>query len=326
MPLEIKDLVGMSEPMTKLIDVVSTAVGTLYRPRQIRSEADARAYEIKTIARAKMEAETDQRMAQFQALQDRLSKITNEFPELAERAKLRLLTREIEGQINVEQIADQAALALPNEVSNDPISTDWRRKFFQEAENVCEVDMQTLWGKVLAGEIAQPGSFGLRTLETLKQLTREEAELFRKMCGLAMDDGSVAIPGFNINEDLKAFGFSYENILRLRDAGLLLHGDSIHKSFAQVEPIVPSEEYKVVLTNNGVFIELSGPALTALNQPSLIFTQAGQELQGLINKEPNESYLTKLGADLRQRGVVAKRGISVPQDTNTSLIVFDQEL
>jgi len=326
MSFEVKDLVGLSKPLEKLIEVVSSAVGTVYRPRQIRSDADAKAYEIKMLERAKVEAELDGSSARFHALQDRVSAIAKEYPELAERAKQRLLAREIEGQLNVEQIADQAVLALPAAVSNEPVSADWRRKFFMEAENVCEVDMQALWGKVLAGEIAQPGSFGLRTLETLKQLTREEAEMFRKMCGLAMNDGAVLIPGFDINTALKAFDFDFNSILQLRDAGLVMHGDGICKNFAPVEPMAPPFDYKVTLMNNGVVIQLSGPGLLTLNHLSLIFTQAGRELQRLIANEPNDAYFSQLGATLRQRSVVAKRGSLVPQDANSSLIVFEQDL
>lgn len=324
MPLEIKDLAGLSAPLTKLIEVCSSGVGTLWRPRSIRNEADAKAYEIRAIERAKIEAEIDGQALQFQAVQERISRLAEEFPDLAARAKQRLLTREIEGQLNVEQIAEHAALALPNAVSNEPLSADWRRKFFQEAENVCEVDMQELWGKVLAGEVAQPGSFSLRSLETLKQVSRHEAELFRSLCRLAMDDGSVALPGHDINTALKPYSISFDVILQLRDAGLVQHGDHIHKSFTEID--VDAVEPKSVFTNNGVFIELSGPRLASLRQPSLILTQSGKELQRLIGNDPNDAYLSAYGAWIRQHGIKAKRGTLVPQDENTSLLVFEQDL
>ena len=40
------------KPLEKLIDVVSKGIGTLYRPRQIRKEADARAAALSRICRA----------------------------------------------------------------------------------------------------------------------------------------------------------------------------------------------------------------------------------------------------------------------------------
>jgi hypothetical protein len=40
------------KPIQKLIEVMSNAIGTLYKPNAIRKEADAEAYRIKTIGRA----------------------------------------------------------------------------------------------------------------------------------------------------------------------------------------------------------------------------------------------------------------------------------
>lgn len=325
MPLEIKDLVGLSEPLKKLVESCSAGVGTLWRPRSIRNEADAKAYEIKAIERAKVEAEIDGQALQFQATQDRIAQLAEKYPDLAARAKQRLLTREIEGQLNVEQIAEHAALALPAAVSNEPVSADWRRKFFQEAENVCEVDMQELWGKVLAGEVTQPGSFSLRTLETLKQLSKHEAELFRTVCRLAMDDGSVALPSSDINTALKPYGITYDVILQLRDAGLVQNGDHIHRNYgSQFGP--EEQQCKLILRNNGIFIELSGASLRWLNQPSLVLTQSGRELQRLIGNDPNDAYLSAYAASMRERGIVAKRGAFVPQDEDSALLVFEQDL
>ena len=326
MTLEVKDLAGLSQPLTKLIEVVSAAVGAHYRPRAMRAEADARAYEIKTIARAEAEATVETQNIQIAAVTDRIQLMLRDHPELAERARQRLLAREIEGQLNVESIADCASRALPPAVSQEPVSADWRRKFFLEAENVCEVDLQLLWGKVLAGEVAAPGAFGLRTLDTLRQLSRAEAELFRHACAIAMDGGWIAIPGFNLNTSLQPFGLTYSDILSLRDAGLILDGDHIHKDFRPNEPPTEPANQSTVLCNNSVLIEFSGPPSGSLKIPALVFTRAGQELQRLI--EPNEtpSYLSALGSTLRQQGHVVKRGTPIPHGESASIITFEQDL
>lgn len=326
MVLEVKDIVGLSKPLTKLIEVVSDATGALYRPRAIRAEADARAYETKVLSHAQAEAAADAKNIEFAAATDRINSMLRDHPEIAERAKRRLLAREIEGQLNVDSIADFAAQALPAAVSEDPVSPDWRRKFFLEAENVCEADLQLLWGKVLAGEIATPGAFGLRTLDTLRQLSRAEAELFRRACAIAMSTGWIALPNLDLNTSLKPFGFTYGDILSLRDAGLLLHGDHIHKDFRSIEPAREPTAQMTLLINNGAHIQLSGPAMASLQIPALVFTRAGQELQRLI--EPNETpeYLRALGTALRQRGVVAKRGTPVPQGDGISVITFEHDL
>jgi hypothetical protein len=326
MSFEVKDLAGLSQPLTKLVEVVSTAIGAIYRPHGIKSEAEAKAHEIKALAKAAAEADVEAHHIKVNAIEQRIATLAQANPELAERARLRLLTKEIEGQLNVEKIAEQAALALPDFVSPEPVSPDWRRKFFQEAENVCEIDMQLLWGKVLAGEISQPGSFGLRTLETLKQLSRRDAELFRQICSLAMSDGWIAIPGHDLNAALKQYEITYGTILELRDAGLIRNGDGICKSFQFSPGYENPEKHRAILINNGVFLELSGPALSATQIPSLIFTKAGSELQRLIENNPREDYLSSLGSIMRQRGITVKRGTHVSQSDSVSMLIFEQAL
>ena len=292
----------------------------------MKAEADARAYEIKAIARAEAEVATETKNIQIAAVVDRIQSMLRDHPELAERARQRLLAREIEGQLNVESIADCASQSLPAAVTQEPVSSDWRRKFFLEAENVCEADLQLLWGKVLAGEAAAPGAFSLRMLDTLRQLSRAEAELFRNACAIAMNDGWIAIPGFNLNTSLKPFGLTYSDILSLRDAGLVLDGDHIYKDFRSSEPLAEPAKQSTVLFNNGVMIEISSPHLGAHQIAALAFTRAGQELQHLI--EPNETsgYLNLLGSALRQRGLVVKRGTPVPYGEGASIITFEQDL
>lgn len=47
--MEIKDLAGISKPLTKLIDVCSKGLGHISEPYLIRKRAEAKAYEIETI-------------------------------------------------------------------------------------------------------------------------------------------------------------------------------------------------------------------------------------------------------------------------------------
>lgn len=50
--IEISDVFGLSEPLSKLIDVASAACGKVYEPLHIKKLADAKAYEIKKISEA----------------------------------------------------------------------------------------------------------------------------------------------------------------------------------------------------------------------------------------------------------------------------------
>ncbi len=52
----MQDLVGLSGAAKEIVNAISRGVGTLYRPRAIRTEAEAEAYAIKIRARAEAEA------------------------------------------------------------------------------------------------------------------------------------------------------------------------------------------------------------------------------------------------------------------------------
>jgi hypothetical protein len=312
MPTDVKDLAGLSQPIVKLIDVVSSAIGMQYRPRAVRAEAGARAYELKAIAKAKAEAATETLAIEHHSKLQRISELSLSNPELADRLRQRMLVREIEGQQNVEAILDNACRALPPTVSPEPVNPDWRRRFFFEAENICDVDLQVLWGKVLAGELTAPGSFAIRTIETMRNLSKTEAEVFRVACSLAMSVGWIATLGPDLLTCLKPFGLTYDDILVLRDAGLAQPGDRLHKDFTPARPIPASSRYAFLIHNNGIPIELSGPGLAHLKAPAIVFTQAARELQRLIEVSPNAAYLAALRTNLLESGVSATPGDPLP--------------
>lgn len=326
--IEVKDLIGLNQPLTKLVEVVSLAIGSTFRPIQIRREADAKAYA--TVAMAKAEAEANVAAKQIALIdkQKTIDQLGVAHPEIAERAKQRLLTKEIEGLLNIEAIAQIAAAELPAVVPEQPMNQDWRRKFFSDAENICEQDMQMLWGKVLAGELARPGHFSLRTLNTLRQLSPAEAHTFARMCGLAMEEGWVALLGHDINTSLLPFGIDYQDFMVLRDAGLLMENDSLSKSFSAPTELQSSEtEYQTLLVNNGLRILLHMQRSVKPSVRALIFTNAGKELQALIPNALNENYLKALAPHLIAAGFTkVKRARETVVDAGRTVMSFEDDL
>jgi hypothetical protein len=320
-PFEVKDLAGVSEPTKKLIEVVSRGIGTMYRPRALRNEADAKAYEIRVLAAAEAESAVVKAHGQAQADLERIRSLAAGDPEILERARIRLLSREVEGQLNVEAIAEHALTSLPINVSSQPVADDWRRKFFLEAENICDRDLQLLWGKILAGEVTSPGSYSLRTLEVLKHLLKSEAELFRKACNIAFRDGSILMPGHDVNVALEPYGLPYPELLSLRDAGLLHQADDLIRQFTNpTTPILTT-----ILINNGILMELSGQALQHVRIPSLPFTRAGQELQNLMGPNPCMPYLKSVATFLRGMGLTVKKATETTSETGQTIRSFVED-
>lgn len=91
-----------------------------------------------------------------------------------------------------------------SESSHNEYNFDWFIRFFEAAGNISNEEMKTLWASVLAGEVHQSGSFSLRTLDTLYNMTPYEAELFADISRIILDDSflfsSMGDVGQDINE------------------------------------------------------------------------------------------------------------------------------
>ena len=88
------------------------------------------------------------------------------------------------------------------EIADESPDDDWINRFFSSAQEVSSDDMQTLWGRILAGEVKQPGSYSLRTLDFLRNLTASEAKAFEELGRYALNfltlEGYAAIPTFDM--------------------------------------------------------------------------------------------------------------------------------
>lgn len=265
---------NITKPITELIKVVSKGIGTLYEPRQITKKAEAEAKALEITERSKTNAEIERR--------ERLS-------ESDIRIQNRLMAQERMRQKNIDDVVDIAAYQLKDEreVPKDKVSVDWATRFFNIVQDISEDEMKLIWGKLLAGEVETPGSYSLRTLELLKNLSSDEARLFSEVSSLALRrvNEVLIIRRDNINEE---YGFTFDNILALTDAGL-------------IKPILNTVMVLGPTTEEGDFILKFGKYVVKavikdkITIPSYIYTNAGAQIFKFIeNQEHDLDYLKKV--------------------------------
>jgi len=104
--------------------------------------------------------------------------------DIAQRALIRLRNQEMRRQENIESIIEEAKVALlsTESVSDTPVSQDFVNQFFEASQDVSDKEIQTLWAKILAGEVSCPGSYAKRTLQVLRTMDKEEAIKFSEFC------------------------------------------------------------------------------------------------------------------------------------------------
>ncbi|WP_051054233.1 DUF2806 domain-containing protein [Fibrella aestuarina] len=264
-------------PFDKFIEVVSNGIGTLYKPRAIRNEADAEAYKMEVLANAEAR---------------RKLILAGADDEIAKRAAQRLVQQEVKRQQNIEAVAEKAYAYLPEAVSEEPVSPDWRTRFFNHVQDVSEKDMQDLWARILATEIAKPKSASIRLLDVLSTMSREEAIVFERMCALATQHRFVYQMN---NRDLSRFGINYSDIMLLGELKLVHSSETTVQFDQRSDTIGPNGTFEGVLIPLGnkacTITRTNGSSLQAIQFINHAFTKAGEELCAIINVELNQAYL-----------------------------------
>lgn len=193
--MEITSLAGLEKPMVKLIEVCSVGLGAVARPWLIKRDARA-------LAAANEILNSSGMLVEGASL-----------PSLESQIEQRVNLTETRRQRNLLQITEHARDGLPDDVSDDPVDEDWATRFFSSAQDVSDTQLQQLWGKLLSGEVAKPGSASFRTLDILRNLSRTEAEAFCKLGTQLATDGRWLPSGSEC--------LSRTELRQLQDAGIV---------------------------------------------------------------------------------------------------------
>ena len=114
----------------------------------------------------------------------------------------------------------------PEECADTDLDVDWLNHFSEIAGQKSSPEMQALLGKILAGEIRQPGAFSPMTINVLANLTMRIAKKFEDLCSISVHSSGTnyilgdVFPAFSTN-GIGEIGFSYSDILLLRQYQLL---------------------------------------------------------------------------------------------------------
>lgn len=291
---DVGDFAGLGKAAEKLIGEISKGIGTLYRPCAIRNEGKAEAATILAIELAKGQAEEQKKELALAGQLNRIALLVSHDPEIIARAKARLALQEIQGQLNIEGIADAAIKYMPEQATEEPLSDEWRQRFFKYAADVSTTEMQEIWAKLLAGEVAQPKSFAVRSLDVLHNLSHNDAVIFSRLSALCFNwpfNGPAKVS--DENSAFGSFDVSYNDLMTLREAGLLSYADNIRMSFAP--------QAHITFRFHGAFINLvpNANSRVFLNLP---LTQAGIDLFKAIKVEGNYDYLKVVIAEWLSAG------------------------
>jgi len=312
--MQIKDLTGLSEPLKKLIEVISQGVGAISKPYLIRKTADAKAYEIKVIAESIKGNQESLKQIGYQDEKLSLTSLDGESIKneltLEERTQQRIDFKEQKRQKNIENITQKAAEQLEGEksVSDEPVDEDWTTRFFDYAEDISNEEMQELWGRILAGEVKRPKSYSLRTLDILRNLSKNEAEVFMKFARLAIHSGGAFFILNFQNEKLleEKYKLRFNDRLLLEELGFITANDLQFK----ISKTEDKKGQQVFISGNICIVQEKLENKPEQQLQVLVFTKIGQELLNMVRSTPDLDYIQLIAAKLnRINGPVRYAGI-----------------
>ena len=281
--MEIKDLTGLSQPLTKLFEVVSQGIGVLYEPTHVRRMAKAKAMEIQTIASAVQDSKLPIEYKNGE-LNIGISEI-----EFLDRTEKRMLFLEAKKQKNIEDIISGAYNYLENEdkVSDESLQEEWINRFFNIAGEISSDELKTIWSKILSEEIKKPGMCSIRTLESLRNISRREAEIFKKISNYIIKyRGVYFLPN---EEDLLQYtNINYGEVLKLDEASLIKSSIAINAHLEFNENI--RENY---LIYNKKLIICMKKEIKDVDLPAYPLTEVGKNVFDILTPSYDDEFFKK---------------------------------
>ena len=217
------------------------------------------------------------------------------FRDAAASVKRNRIAREIRGEVNVSKALLRAEAILEDDPQTPPerkVDDDWLYRWRDAASTVSSEELQTLWGRALAGEIKSPGSYSLRTLEFLKNLSHKEALQIAKVSPFVIN-GRVIFRG---NKQLLggSEGITFNDLLNLQNLGVVSGVEAV--GLQQTFPSSATEKFeRALVAYNRVLLVTHEDASKEISLEIYTLTLLGQQILELGSFEAHEIYLRSVG-------------------------------
>lgn len=273
--------------------------------QKVEDEQPAAATKATTTASESVQSRIGKWFAQAGIATPKFGQVEQDIHKKTARRELMKQQRKLK---NLERILERAMDFAVEQDIDDNIDPDWFFSFLNMAEEIYSPVMQEIWGKIFSTEVAHPGTFSLRTLQTLKQLTQRDAQIFQIAVGLACRKKGEYSPkliyGYyqkpsmfallNLKKshqlNLAEYGIAYPHILSLMDAGLIYNSEIESGEFSlgqQTEWRCGGEPLFLTPRRKGLILNYYK------------FTPTGSELSKLVTSKVNALYIEGLKSILQ---------------------------
>ena len=257
-----------TDGLAKLGETISYALGGT--ARGARKMADAKAYA------AELEAKTKNKVALIEA----------QGQEFLANYVVAKETRKFNNTMAVIDYA-RTFFSESEQVSAEPVDDGWKNRFFGIVEEISDEEFDH------EIEVKKPKSYSLRTLETLRNLTKEEAAVIVKAASFTIGNESI----------YKNSTLSMSEKLLLQEIGLMLD-DGIGIEYKWD---VKENDVLTIVLDDGFLFALHNDNNHAVNCHTEVYklSTAGREIFKLVNidKVVRESFYHTLATHFKKKGI-----------------------
>jgi hypothetical protein len=224
-----------------------------------------------------------------------------------QRTEERVRFQNQQEQLRIDNTIEHAAEDLRSEtqVPEEKPSDDFVARFFDYAKTISTEHMQQLWGRILSGEIKRPGTYSLRTLDLVRNISQQEAEMFEQVTQYAFCAGTDALVPVDIAK-YSGGKLVYRHLLTLAEIGLL------HSSDSSLNPFKNNVTNFLCAFSNDVAVSIvRDPKVHFRVEPPLsvrIFTNPARQLAQLIPWENPTGYVDTFCEEVKKLGWIPTIG------------------
>ncbi len=262
--ISLVNLGDYSKPADTLIKKVSSAVGGMFEP-----------WQIKRVAKAEAEASLIKAKSEI------------EITDLHRRAMHRFVEEEANRQENMEEITRKAIPLLKDDSDPSRMEDDWVTNFFDKSRIVSDSEMQDLWASILAGEANSPGTYSKRTVNFLGDLDKRDAELFLALCSFGWIVGIFTPLIFDTQAPIyNDKGLNFNTLTHLDSIGLIQFSDI--STFARTG--LP-KSFTVSYCGQPLNLTMEKEEDNRLSYGKVFLTQVGMELASVCQATRVEGFV-----------------------------------
>ena len=214
----------------------------------------------------------------------------------------------------LEIAAQEITLGPPSADANTLLDDDWLAFFKGKVDQLGSEEAKLLFGKVLAGEIKQPGSFSKRSVGILAEMGPVVGRLFDSLCNIStvISGQHVRVVTLGVGDvgenSLEEFGLPFEALNHLIEAGLIFseYDTFVGMPLAAIgQPFdLGGTYYRLHVTEKKMTelhdIEKRASALAAV--PGVTLSATGRELRAIVAKKTVHAYIERLARGFAERG------------------------